>query len=94
VHGKYVETPWGIHELKQFFSSSIKHTDGDQASAVMVKDRIKTMIRQEDKSSPLSDQKIADLLQEEGFIISRRTITKYREQMNINATNLRIRYEG
>jgi RNA polymerase sigma-54 factor len=94
VNGKYTETPWGIYELKRFFSSSIKQSDGEHASAVKVKDRIKALIRHENKSSPLSDQKIADVLRSEGFIISRRTVTKYRDQMKINATSLRIRFDG
>lgn len=57
VNNKYVMTPWGLYELKHFFTSSIKQSDGESVSAVQMKERIREIIRQENKSAPLSDQK-------------------------------------
>ncbi|WP_141334557.1 RNA polymerase factor sigma-54 [Paenibacillus sp. tmac-D7] len=92
VNNKYVMTPWGLYELKHFFTSSIKQSDGESVSAVQMKERIREIIRQENKSAPLSDQKIAEYLQKEGLTISRRTVTKYREDLNILSTAQRKKY--
>ncbi|WP_424768492.1 RNA polymerase factor sigma-54 [Paenibacillus sp. sgz302251] len=83
ISHKYIRTPWGLFELKHFFSSSIKHADGSMISSIYMKDRIREYISAEKEASPLSDQQIASLLQSEGLLISRRTVTKYREQMNL-----------
>ncbi|BBH20078.1 RNA polymerase sigma-54 factor [Paenibacillus baekrokdamisoli] len=83
VNGKYVRTPWGLFELKHFFTSAIRHTDGEDVSALRVKDSIRHLIKEEDKAAPLSDQKITDLLRRDGILIARRTVTKYREQLHL-----------
>lgn len=80
---KYVETPQGLFRLKYFFSSSIESQGNDAVSSRAIKDKIRTLIDEENRRRPLSDQKIADILKEEGFEIARRTVAKYREQLKI-----------
>ncbi|MBN1947802.1 MAG: RNA polymerase factor sigma-54 [Bradymonadales bacterium] len=80
---KYVHTPQGIFELKYFFNSAIGCSDGTDTASESVKMRIKQIISGEDVRKPLSDQKIADMLAQEGIEIARRTVAKYREMMNI-----------
>jgi RNA polymerase sigma-54 factor len=80
---KYVHTPQGIFELKYFFTSSLSRSDGDEVSAESVKDRIRSIISQEDARRPLSDQHIAQRLAQENIDIARRTVAKYREMMGI-----------
>jgi RNA polymerase sigma-54 factor len=92
VSNKYVMTPWGLFKLKHFFASLIKHKEGVCVSALHMKQQIREAISNEDKMSPYSDQKITDLLQAGGFDISRRTVAKYREQMNILVAAQRKRY--
>ena len=80
---KYVETPYGLYELKQFFSTGIKQgasPDAEELSAAHILDAIKTLIDAEDKSSPLSDQDISDELLKQGIKVARRTVAKYREK--------------
>ncbi|MCF6095385.1 RNA polymerase factor sigma-54 [Microaerobacter geothermalis] len=89
---KYAQTPRGVFELKFFFNSGLSTASGGAASAKTVQLRIKQLIDHEDKSRPLSDQKLADLLAEEGIEISRRTVSKYREEMNIPSSAKRKRY--
>lgn len=89
---KYVQTPRGVFELKFFFSSSLKTHDGGEVSAKSAKDKIRKIITDEDPRNPLSDQKIADLLKLEGLEIARRTVAKYREQLNILPARLRKSY--
>ncbi len=90
TRNKYVQTPKGIYRLKYFFSSKLQTEDGEDVSSKMVKEKIKEMVLSEDKSSPLSDKKIAEKLKSDfGIKISRRAITKYREQMGILASYLR-----
>lgn len=87
---KYVQTPHGIFELKYFFNSSIKTADGDGIASESVKEKIRELIRQEDASKPLSDQRIAEVLALHSNIrIARRTVTKYREAMRILASTRR-----
>lgn len=93
VNHKYMMTPWGLFELKHFFSASLKQADGETVSALTAKERIKEIVRTEDKNAPLSDIKISEKLQQEGILISRRTVTKYREQLHIGSTAQRKRYE-
>lgn len=83
INGKYIDTPHGLFELKSFFPSYISNEDGSKTSSVRVKDRIRELIKAESAGSVLSDTKIAELLKQEGFNISRRTIVKYREAMQI-----------
>ncbi len=80
---KYVETPYGIYELKQFFTSGIKQgsaPDAEEVGSAQIIDAIKTLIDEEDKSSPLSDQDISDELLKQGIKVARRTVAKYREK--------------
>jgi len=89
---KYVQTPRGVFELKYFFSSSLDTEDGDEVSAKAAKTRILDIIAKEDARRPLSDQKIADILKQDGLIIARRTVAKYREQLKILPARLRKQY--
>lgn len=89
TNGKYVQTDWGVFELKYFFSERMETTDGEEVSTKIIKAKLKEIIDNEDKSSPLSDQAIAELLEKEGFPIARRTVQKYREQMNIPVRRMR-----
>ncbi len=89
VNGKYVQSPQGIHELKYFFSESLTTDSGEEVSNKVIKERIKEIIHDEDKTSPLSDDKIAEILNEEGVNIARRTVAKYREQERIPVARLR-----
>lgn len=91
---KYMHTPRGIFELKYFFSSGVKKTEGDDISAEAVKNAIRKMVESEDTQKPFSDKDIADALKKEGHIsIARRTIAKYRESMNIPPSSKRRRFE-
>lgn len=89
TRGKYIQTPQGLFELKYFFSPGLKRDTGEDQSSKSVQAAIKKLVDEEDKKRPLSDQKIAELLKKQGIHIARRTVTKYREQMGILATNLR-----
>jgi len=89
---KYVQTPRGVFELKYFFSSSLATADGGEVSAKSAKDRIRRIIEAENSRQPLSDQKIADILKNEGLNIARRTVAKYREQLGILPARMRKEY--
>jgi RNA polymerase sigma-54 factor len=89
--GKYVQTPRGVFELKFFFSSGLETEDGEDVSARTAKNIIKTLIEEEDKKEPLSDQRIAELLHEKGLRIARRTVAKYREQLHVLPARFRRR---
>ncbi len=86
---KFVHTPQGIFELKYFFNSSIGCFDGEAVASETVKDKIKHIIRDEDSAHPLSDQRIAEILKGSDIDIARRTVTKYREAMNILSSTKR-----
>jgi RNA polymerase sigma-54 factor len=88
---KFMHTPRGIFELKYFFSSHVSTTGGGEASSTAIRAMIKKLVAQEDVRKPLSDNKIADLLQEQGIEVARRTIAKYRESLNIAPSNERKR---
>ncbi len=89
TNGKYVQTDFGVFELKHFFSEKITRENGEDVSNKEIKARIRAIIDKEDKKAPLNDSKIAELLKKEGFHIARRTIAKYREQMGIPISRLR-----
>ncbi|MEM1056307.1 MAG: RNA polymerase factor sigma-54 [Bacteroidota bacterium] len=89
VNGKYVQTEWGVYELKYYFSEGIETDSGEEVSNKEVKAELERIIADEDKTKPWSDQKLADLLAEKGYPIARRTVTKYREQQNIPVARLR-----
>ncbi len=88
---KYMHTPRGTFEFKYFFSSHVMTTDGDEASATAIRARIRRLIAAEDPANPLSDNRIAELLREEGIDVARRTVAKYREAMNIASSTERRR---
>ncbi|OCT13893.1 RNA polymerase sigma-54 factor [Paenibacillus pectinilyticus] len=89
--GKYAQTPWGIFELTYFFPAGLQMEIGETASSEHVKVRIKACISEENIEKPYSDQKLADLLRQEGIHISRRTVTKYREELGISSSVRRKR---
>ena len=89
TNGKYVQTDWGVFELKYFFSEKIVQVDGGEVSNKKIKNRIREIIEKENPKKPLNDQKIADILKKEGFNVARRTVAKYREQMMIPVSRLR-----
>jgi len=93
TRGKYMQTPQGLFELKFFFSTALQHDSGKAQSSRSVQSTIRKIIDEEDKAKPLSDQKIADLLAQQGLNIARRTVTKYREAMGILTSSLRKSYE-
>ncbi len=90
VNGKYMLTPYGLYELKYFFSSGLK--DGEDIAATSIKNIIKEIIDSENKKSPHSDQKICGLLNEKNINISRRTVAKYREELGIESSSKRKSY--
>lgn len=89
VNGKYVQTDFGVFELRYFFSEGISTQSGEDVSNKEVKARIREILTAEDKSKPLSDEDIAAILKEKGFNIARRTVAKYRESMMIPVARLR-----
>lgn len=88
---KYMHTPRGIYELKFFFSSHVATTEGGERSSTAIKALIKKLVQGEDTKKPLSDNKLGALLEEQGIIVARRTVAKYREQLNIPPSNERRR---
>jgi RNA polymerase sigma-54 factor len=89
VNGKYVQTETGVFELKYFFSEGVSTDFGEDVSSREIKTLIERIIASESKRRPLSDQKLATLLKEQGFLIARRTVSKYREQLGIPVARLR-----
>jgi RNA polymerase sigma-54 factor len=89
TNGKYVQTDFGVFELKYFFSERMETADGDEVSNKLIKQRIKEIIDSENPKKPFNDQYISELLKKEGFIVARRTVAKYREQMRIPVARLR-----
>ena len=88
---KYLSCPRGTFEMKYFFSSGVGAADGEGASSEAIKARIRTLCEAEDPKKVLSDQKLADLLNEEGFDLARRTVAKYREAIGIGSSAQRRR---
>jgi len=80
---KYVQTPWGVYEIRHFFNSGIASQSGEELSKRTVKEQIESVIQSEDPANPLSDQEIFQILQKGGIKIARRTVTKYREELRI-----------
>ncbi len=87
--GKYMLTPFGTLEFKFFFGSHVSTDTGGAASSTAIRALIKQLIGAEDSKTPLSDSRIAELLAEQGFVVARRTVAKYREALKIPAVNLR-----
>ncbi len=86
---KYVQTPYGVRELKFYFNDKMTTESGDDVSTRAIKEKLKEIIEAEEKKKPLSDQAIADQLKEHGYEIARRTVQKYREQLSIPVKRLR-----
>ena len=89
ANSKYVESPYGTFLVKHFFSEAIKNSRGEDVSTKEIKMILDQLINNEDKSKPLTDNKLMDLLNQRGYPIARRTVAKYREQMSIPVARLR-----
>ena len=89
ANSKYVDTPYGTKLLKEFFSESMKTTSGEEISTIEIKKILEKIIDDENKKKPLTDEKLVSLLKEKGYRIARRTVAKYREQLNIPVARLR-----
>jgi RNA polymerase sigma-54 factor len=89
VTNKYMHTPQGVFEMKYFFHSGISSAYGETVSSVKVKERIRKIVAEEDPRKPLSDSRIVRLLQDEGLVLARRTIAKYREELKIPTSSRR-----
>ena len=89
TRGKYVETPYGIYELKHYFTDSITLNDGKEISTHQVKLALKELIKDEDKHNPLSDEELKDKLKKLGYPVARRTVAKYRDQLQLPVARLR-----
>jgi RNA polymerase sigma-54 factor len=92
VSGKYMQTPQGVFEMKYFFTSGIQTASGEGMSNTSVKDMIADIFQNEERSKPLSDQEVVLMLSEKGIVIARRTVAKYRSELNILPSNLRKVY--
>ncbi len=93
VSGKYMETPQGIFEMKYFFTAGISTSTGEgEMSNTSVKDLISAIFKVEDTAKPLSDQEVVKMLADKGIVIARRTVAKYRTELNILPSNLRKVY--
>ena len=92
INGKYMQTPRGVFEIKYFFSSGVTGSDGEGVSSNSIKSMIKDIIDGEDPKNPYSDQDMVKLLSDRGIEISRRTVAKYREGLNILSSSKRRRY--
>jgi RNA polymerase sigma-54 factor len=91
---KYVQTPYGIYELKYFFTESMgQDLAGDDVSAEKIRNRIRELVENENTKKPMSDQKLSDILSREGFSVARRTVAKYREQQRILPARMRQKYD-
>lgn len=89
ANSKYIQTGWGIIPLKYFFSEGITNDDGEEVSSHEVKNILKEAIDSEDKHKPLPDEKLMEILKDKGYNIARRTVAKYREQLNLPVARLR-----
>ena len=88
-NSKYVQTNFGIYPLKYFFSESMQTDTGEEISTREVKKIMKEHVDAEDKRKPLTDEELATILKEKGYVIARRTVAKYREQLGIPVARLR-----
>jgi RNA polymerase sigma-54 factor len=92
IKGKYMQTPWGVRDLRFFFTGGVENADGELESRRNVYRKISEIIEGEDRTKPYSDSDIARMLREKGLDIARRTVTKYREQEKIPSSRLRRSY--
>ena len=89
ANSKYVDTPYGTKLIKEFFSESMKNDQGEDVSTREIKKILETVIEEENKRKPLTDETLASILKEKGYPIARRTVAKYREQLDIPVARLR-----
>ena len=89
ANSKYIDTPYGIKLLKTFFSEGFKNEDGKNISSIEIKNILESLINKEDKSNPITDEEISKLLKEKGYNVARRTVAKYREQLEIPISRMR-----
>ena len=89
ANSKYVDTPYGTKLIKEFFSESMTNDQGEEVSTREIKKILETVIEEEDKRKPLTDEKLAKILKEKGYPIARRTVAKYREQLDLPVARLR-----
>ena len=89
ANSKYVSTPYGTKLIKEFFSESMKNDQGEDVSTREIKNILSSVVKEESKKKPLTDEKLALLLKEKGYPIARRTVAKYREQLDIPVARLR-----
>ena len=92
VSGKYMQTPQGVFEMKYFFTGGLQTASGENVSNTSVKDMIAEIFKNEDPAKPLSDHEVVKMLGEKGIVIARRTVAKYRLELNILPSNLRKVY--
>jgi RNA polymerase sigma-54 factor len=92
VSGKYIQTPQGVFELKYFFTAGLQTSTGSDVSNTSVKDMITEIFKTEDAGKPLADQEVVKMLADKGITIARRTVAKYRTELNILPSNLRKVY--
>ena len=86
---KYIDTPYGTKLLKSFFSEGLKNEDGEDVSSIEIKKILEQFISAESKKKPLTDQSLSVMMKEKGYIVARRTIAKYREQLDIPVARMR-----
>lgn len=91
VTGKYMATPYGLFELKHFFSGGYRTATGMDVAATTIKQRLRELVKEEDAEKPLSDQRLAEMLSDEGVKVARRTVAKYREELGIDPSWARRR---
>ncbi len=91
VTGKYMATPYGLFEIKYFFSGGYRTSSGMDVAATSIKQRLRELVQEEDAAKPLSDQRVAEMLTAEGVTVARRTVAKYREEMGIDPSWARRR---
>ena len=89
ANSKYIDTPYGIKLLKSYFSEGMKNSDGDDISTIEIKRVLREIVESEDKVKPLSDIELSSKLSDNGFKVARRTVSKYREQLDIPVARLR-----
>jgi RNA polymerase sigma-54 factor len=89
ANSKYIDTPYGVKLLKTFFSESLKNEEGEDVSSIEIKNILSQLIAEENKKKPLTDEVLSKLMKEKGYIVARRTIAKYREQLDIPVARLR-----
>lgn len=89
ANSKYIDTPYGTKLLKSFFSESMTNVEGEEVSTLEIKKILKTLIEEENKQKPLADNALAERLEQKGYKVARRTVAKYREQMNYPVARLR-----